>query len=186
MTLSVTCAICGIAFGVEPRKIARARYCSRKCLGIANGHRQRKIDLVDFFANATTGDGCWEWKFGRNQDGYGQVLIEGVKRPAHDVAYERAYGPLPEGYFACHSCDNPPCIRPDHLFAGTPLDNARDAAAKGRLSHGENHYAARLTEGDVRAIRSDPRGCFVLAKVFGVSKQAILRIRWRRTWKHVA
>src|SRR5262245_51840420 len=72
---------------------------------------------------------CQPWKGSRNQAGYGLVRVDGKTRLAHRVSFELANGPIPEGKIICHKCDNPPCVRPDHLYAGTHQDNARDAMA---------------------------------------------------------
>lgn len=78
-------------------------------------------------------DGCWEWTGALNKNGYGKfkersyVLVQ-----SHRFAYQRAHGAIPTGMMVCHHCDNPRCVRPDHLFAGTALDNVRDMLAKGR------------------------------------------------------
>jgi hypothetical protein len=79
--------------------------------------------------------GCWEWTGTRNRDGYGQLKLKGGKGypfRAHRVAYEAAYGPIPDGMIVCHSCDNPPCCNPEHLWLGTHKDNAADRTAKRR------------------------------------------------------
>jgi hypothetical protein len=79
---------------------------------------------------------CWTWTAGRTNAGYGRFYIRENNEPrtvlAHRAAFEFAHGPLPQGKLVCHTCDNPPCVREDHLFAGTYSDNARDAVAKGR------------------------------------------------------
>jgi HNH endonuclease len=86
-----------------------------------------------FWSKVRKGDGCWEWlpSLGRRQ--YGNVAVGPKVRRVHRVAWELTFGPIPAGLFVCHHCDNPPCVRPDHLFLGSHADNMADAFAKGRI-----------------------------------------------------
>jgi hypothetical protein len=80
---------------------------------------------------------CWHWQGPLTPSGYGCIqYVTGEKALAHRVAYELFVGPIPEGLFACHHCDNPPCCNPNHLYAGTPADNSRDMVARGRSLKG--------------------------------------------------
>jgi len=76
--------------------------------------------------------GCWEWQ-GARIGGYGTLRWKGHKWFAHRLAWTLARCPIPPGLFVCHHCDNPSCVRPNHLFLGTPKDNQVDAQRKGRL-----------------------------------------------------
>lgn len=80
--------------------------------------------------------GCWLWTASRDDDGYGKFQHPGsagqVHVRAHRWAYEHFVGPVPDGQVVMHTCDNPPCVNPDHLDTGTPLDNNDDKVAKGR------------------------------------------------------
>ena len=75
-------------------------------------------------------DECWEWFGQKNPKGYGYVKPYGL---THRFSYELHTGEKPGELFVCHSCDNPPCVNPAHLWLGTVTDNQRDAKAKGRL-----------------------------------------------------
>lgn len=77
-------------------------------------------------------DGCWLWQGFRNHKGYGHFAIHGRDYKAHRVAFELATGRHPGRLLVCHSCDNPPCVNPAHLWLGTMSDNALDMHAKGR------------------------------------------------------
>lgn len=76
---------------------------------------------------------CWAWTADRNHKGYGRLQLGGnVVELAHRYSWALHVGPIPEGMLVCHHCDNPVCVRPEHLFVGTAKDNTADMIAKGR------------------------------------------------------
>lgn len=88
---------------------------------------------VRFWKYVAKSDGCWLWTASTNHWGYGQLSCPGRSYlRAHRLSYEMHVGPIPDGLFVCHRCDVPACVRPDHLFLGTPKDNVDDMVAKGR------------------------------------------------------
>lgn len=143
-----------------------------------------------FWAKVTKGDGCWEWAGFRSREGYGQLRTGPRGRQkqelAHRVSWEVSVGPIPAGLLVCHHCDNPPCVRPDHLFVGTSSDNLRDSAAKGRMHPGSQHGMSKLIEAEVRAIRASTLTQKELSLLYGVDRSVISNIKRRRAWTHVA
>ena len=130
---------------------------------------------------------CWNWTASLDRKGYGKI---GVGREstlaAHRVSYELANGPIPEGKYVCHTCDNPACVKPDHLFLGTHLDNMKDMIKKDRHCRGQMARHAKLTNNDVLAIRSiQGVSNTEIAKQFNITDSNVSYIRKRKTWKHI-
>ncbi len=131
--------------------------------------------------------GCWLWIAGKHRQGYGWFGVH----LAHRAAWFLYRGPIPEGMKVLHTCDNPGCVNPEHLFIGTQADNMADCGRKGRSNKkGSINGNAKLTENDVRYIRSVPRSKYVrmeLAKKFGVVSGTIgnLRSGNKRYWEGV-
>lgn len=133
---------------------------------------------------------CWEWNGPRSTANYARISIGGdVKAQASRVAYEAWVGPIPDGMYMCHRCDNPPCIRPDHLFPGTHTDNMQDAARKNRTCHGEKQGAHKLTAEQVIEIcelyESTPLYQHEIAKMYGISQSHVSILVNGRAWHRV-
>jgi hypothetical protein len=121
------CPNCGVTFEAYP---SRTRvFCSRACLG-----ESRRNTIEQLYANIDTSggpDACWPWLGAGDKDGYGQTRWNMATRRVARIVWEHAHGePLPEGLYACHTCDNPPCCNPAHLFLGSSSDNQYDYLEK--------------------------------------------------------
>jgi hypothetical protein len=132
---------------------------------------------------------CWNWTACAHPKGYGLFSIRNRNRRAHRVSYEMHCGPITDGMQVLHECDNPRCVRPDHLFLGTNADNMADKCAKGREAHvgqkGEANARAKLTTEKVLAIRAAVGTQDEIAASFGISRGAVSGIRTGRRWSHV-
>lgn len=141
-----------------------------------------------FVVRADTG--CWSWSGTTNERGYAKV----GRQFAHRLSWEVHRGPIPDGLWVLHCCDNPPCTNPDHLFLGTHADNMADATAKGRLlgranrPRGEQVKNSKLTAAKVRELRVlADTGCSIqaMAARFGVSDDCVRLVIKRKRWAHV-
>jgi len=138
------------------------------------------VTPTDFWTHVEKTETCWRWT-GATTRKYGVVRMNGQQR-AHRVSWTLTYGPIPSGLGVLHKCDNPPCVRPDHLFLGTQGDNVRDAHRKGRYPFAKLTAAAAL-EIRQRAALGEPKK--VLARRFGVDPKMIRNVIQRREWAHV-
>lgn len=133
-------------------------------------------------------DECWEWTGCRNPKGYGAFAIKKKPRRPNRIVLTLALGRnLLPNELACHTCDNPPCCNPAHLFVGSAAENTHDMISKGRASRGEKNPGSKITEADVRRIRE--LGATVsqakLAEIYGLGGATISRIINRRRWAYV-
>ena len=146
--------------------------------------RMSSSGLARFWAKATRTDGCWIWTGARNPKGYGRFSLRGKTRRAHRVAWLATHGHWPpDSLMVCHSCDNPSCVRPDHLYLGTAATNQRDAAERGRrrdvARNGPNNLSrAKVLDLLARAGESTS----ALADEAGVSRRAVQDALSGRTW----
>lgn len=208
------CAHCHNSFMARTDALlhGEGRFCSRPC---AAKNRPKTDPAARFWAKVDKSSTCWNWTADVNTRGYGFfALRHGVKIYAHRYSYQLAAGPIPKGLFICHRCDNPRCVRPDHLFAGTQKQNIQDAVSKGRMARGDrqgsrkvflsrapaelreptNAYArgakhgmSKLTEPKIRTIRllSSTMTQGAIAHQFGVTAGAVSLILSRKRWAHV-
>lgn len=130
--------------------------------------------------------GCWDWQRAKDRYGYGAFSLRCVARKAHRVSYELFCGPITDDQQVLHSCDNPGCINPSHLFLGSNLNNVADKVAKGRQYRGVRHHNAKLTAADITAIRALVGVKLVdIGAQFGVHLSVISLIRAGKLWTHV-
>jgi len=147
-----SCPVCGREFYAYACQ--NKTYCSQLC-----GYKGRRMRCLDHFWDRVDKSGdCWLWTGNRFPAGLGYGRF--IRWPAHRIAYELTHGSIPDGLCVLHSCDNPPCVRPDHLFLGTITDNNADRDAKGRLARGDDHwtrlYPERVLRGDQHPKRRRP------------------------------
>jgi hypothetical protein len=164
-----------------------------------------------FWAKVDKSGDCWLWTAGKTPLGYGkfQVTLGRGEHPkqkhvaAHRFAYETVNGPIPDGLVIMHACDNPPCVNPAHLSAGTQGDNRLDCVVKGRgaagathgtrtkperVNRGKRHYKATITVDVVRDIRRkyDNGARLVdIARQLGLSYNIVCGVAYRTSWRDV-
>lgn len=136
--------------------------------------------------------GCWLWEGAHRKNEYGTMWNGKAHENSHRLSYRLLVGPIPDGLWVLHRCDNPACINPDHLFVGTQSDNLKDCVRKGRHHpaslKGIANHKAKLTEAQVLEIRQIPRVMGALAKaakIYGVPRERLCAIRNGRGWKHL-
>jgi hypothetical protein len=145
-----------------------------------------------FWNNVDKTGSCWTWRGATQKDGYGILTYQRKFYLAHRLSYLLAHGIVPDGLNICHTCDNPVCVNPDHLFAGTQLDNVRDMINKSRQVNlkGSSHGMAKLTEAQVSAIRAEYVPYVVtsrhLSDKYCITVSSVKSVLQHRQWKHVA
>ncbi len=149
------------------------------------------IDRIWKHINKKSDIECWEWMGVKDKNGYGRIRINKKMYSSHRIIYELICGPIPESICVCHSCDNPSCCNPNHLFLGSQSDNIKDMIIKGRWRKANNfkelNGAHKLTQQQVNKIRNLYSTSLYtykeLAIKFKMCKESIGHIIRYETWR---
>jgi len=148
-----------------------------------------KNTLPRFWKFVTVSPECWEWAGHKTYDGYGVFHLSRESRPrrivAHRFAWQSFNGVIPIGLKVCHRCDNPSCVRPDHLFLATPSENQQDCIAKERRPNDPSVALPKLSWSLARKIRRNWIKVPIhhLALRLSVSRKLIRKVRQGIAWK---
>jgi hypothetical protein len=156
--------------------------------GTKHTKNYRGSPLERFWSKVNKTPTCWVWTAAKANKGYGVMRIDGKNIRAHIFSYEVHLGPVLDGVFVCHRCDNPPCVNPQHLFLGTNHENVKDMVSKKRHTYGEKNPQSKLTEYDVMGIfksKSEGMRNSDIARVVGVSQTTICQILKGNRWGHL-
>lgn len=142
--------------------------------------RRRRMTYAErFWTWVNKTDGCWLWTGAFRNFGYGVGKLNGRTERAHRISWTLTNGPIPPGMCVCHRCDNPPCVRPDHLFLGTDADNHADMRQKGRMATAAKMPHSKLSDDDIldiRTLHAFGASNLDMAKAYGVASSLISRI----------
>jgi hypothetical protein len=131
-------------------------------------------------------NGCWICvSHYKDIGGYPIIRTEDESRHMSRYIWKRHNGPIPEGLFVCHQCDNPACINLEHLFLGTDKDNMADKCSKFRHNYGEKVPSAKLKERDVLEIKNTLGTQQKIATKYGICRQNVGYIKSGKRWKHL-
>ena len=180
--MTLRCVVCDSQIAPLDGRSWRAKYCSNECALASRRakyaanprpRKPRKSTAERLWSRVEKREsGCWEWTGFITRSGYGEMGVAGRSSGTiltHRAAWIDKFGPIPDGLFVCHACDNRACCNPDHLFLGTNEDNMRDMMSKGRGAKGFALPQTRLSEDDVRFAREHPQRINELAARFGVT-----------------
>lgn len=183
-----------VFYDMNISRAERPKFCTPKCYATAQRKRAQERTQARFwkYVERRGPDECWPWIGYRRAAGYGWFKIPGGPTGnASRAAYILTHGDIPPGrILVCHSCDNPPCCNPAHLWLGTDADNSRDRDQKGRTKQGPPRRGpmsnkTKLSASIAIAIIESPEGNKTLARRYGVTASAVYNIRHGKAWAHV-
>lgn len=175
------CKRCGAIFVVVHARHKHQVFCSVLCSARS---RPTSDPAARFWVNVSIAgpDDCWPWNATRQWSGYGRFYFNGRLDGSHRVAWILTHGPVHDGLFVLHRCDNPPCCNPNHLLVGSSADNSRDMTI--RLRHGSMKLSpTQVIEIRQRAATGETHRA--LARIFGVTKSTVSYAVNRHTWSHI-
>jgi hypothetical protein len=178
------CPVCKNQFLAKRYKVLQGldNFCGRKC----RNHGWESPE-VRFWKQVRKTDKCWVWTGPVHT--YGRIYANGAYWMSHRFSWFIHNGPIPNGKYVCHRCDNPPCVRPDHLFLGDALENHQDCVKKNRQVFGERNGRCKLTEAQAiqvkRLYESGDWRQVDLAEKFGVTQIAISLLVRGVNWKYL-
>ena len=197
----VVCPVCSkstqlLASVAKNRKTCGQRECTNE-LKRRNAKAQAPA-IADRFKMRVEkqSNGCWLWTGNMSKGGYGVIVIDGKPVRAHRLSYTLHRGEIPEGLFICHHCDNPSCVNPDHLYAGTHQQNMDDRTRRGRnhiprgvAPRGAGNGMAKLNGEKVleikTALSSKSSSQSELARKYGVDPSLISKISSGVVWGYL-
>lgn len=191
------CEACGATIRrgmLTPFAFAMKRLCQEGCgHGVVASDARERL-LIRFWNKVDKRPGhgpdrdCWVWIGRKDSKGYGVAKLRNAAVKAHRLSLFGA-DDIENPLFACHRCDNPACVRPDHLFPGEAIDNVRDMHAKGRRPPSRalsGPTARKLTDDQVREIRATGISNRMGAAKYGVSPYTINQVRRGALYRDVA
>jgi hypothetical protein len=143
--------------------------------------------IARFWSKVNKTDSCWLWIANTCRDGYGNITANKIQYKAHRYSLMIHGAAVPKGSIVMHTCDNPSCVRPEHLIVATQRDNIKDKVNKNRQAKGESNALSKLTESTVLEIRSlyPTLSIRKLSRKYNTCENNVRAIIKRETWKHI-